>query len=33
MKDITDPDHKQARRVYKDFKIKNLGDVQVIHYY
>ena len=28
MEDITDPDYKQAKRVYKDFNIKNLGDVQ-----
>ena len=28
MEDITNPDYKQAKRVYKDFNIKNLGDVQ-----
>ena len=24
MKDITDPDYTQAKRIYKDFEIKNL---------
>ena len=28
IEDITDPDYKQAKRVHKDFNIKNLGDVQ-----
>ena len=25
MEDITDPDYKHAKRLYKDFKIKHLG--------
>ena len=31
MEDITDADYMHAKRVCKDFKIKNLGEYQDLH--
>ena len=38
MEDIIDADHMHAKRVYKDFEIKNLGEyhdfiLKVLHYF